>query len=487
MQDTAKYLIHADITAEGVVERSDVVGAIFGQTEGLLGDDLDLRDLQDSSKVGRIDVSVDSQNGQSFGTVTIASGLDQVETAILAASLETIERVGPCRATISVDRIEDVRAAKRRAVVERAKELLGEAFDGSMLTSDELVEEVRRAIRIEDVTTYEGLPAGPRVHDSDAIIVVEGRADVLTLLRYGVKNAIAVEGTNVPDAVADLTHQRTVTTFLDGDRGGDLILKELAQVGEVDYVAVAPEGQSVEDLGRAEVMRALRKKVPYESIADADSAREAVEGDAGSADATPSGSSPGDPGASANPQSVSDGGNSRVASQPGEAAGAVESTDTPASAGAPMVASGEGESVVDAVQQSASTVSQPTDDASDADEGGADDAAATAGDDEPPAVPETLRGHVRTVVADGSGTVRLLDEEMGVIAEASADEAFDTVRDVEAVPFALVLDAELPQRVLDVCAQRGVENVVARSLGEFVKRPASVRVRTAERLLAREY
>ena len=38
MQDTAKYLIHADITTDGVVERSDVVGAVFGQTEGLLGD-----------------------------------------------------------------------------------------------------------------------------------------------------------------------------------------------------------------------------------------------------------------------------------------------------------------------------------------------------------------------------------------------------------------------------------------------------------------
>ncbi|MFC5972444.1 DNA primase DnaG [Halomarina salina] len=501
MQDTAKYLIHADITAEGVVERSDVVGAIFGQTEGLLGDDLDLRDLQDSSKVGRIDVSVDSQNGQSFGTVTIASGLDQVETAILGASLETIERVGPCRATISVDRIEDVRAAKRRAVVERAKELLGEAFDGSMLTSDELVEEVRRAIRVDDITTYEGFPAGPRVHDSDAIIVVEGRADVLTLLRYGVKNAIAVEGTNVPDAVADLTHERIVTAFLDGDRGGDLILKELAQVGEVDYVAVTPAGQSVEDLGRADVMRALRQKVPYDSVAGADSAREAVESDTTSSDDAPERSDTDptqrtDAAPSTERQSVSDGGDSRVASAPTERTAAVESTDSTASAGAPVVAAGEGESVVDAVQGSASTASPATEGApAEADTGtgeestggDATDRGDAADDDEPLAVPETLRGHVRAVVADGSGTARLLDEEMGVVGESPAEEAFDAVRDAETVPFALVLDAELPQRVLDVCAQRGVENVVPRSVGEFVKRPASVRVRTAERLLAREY
>ena len=276
MHDTAKYLVHADITAEGVVERSDVVGAVFGQTEGLLGDELDLRQLRDSAKVGRIDVEIDSENGQSFGQVTIATSLDQVETAILGAALETIDRVGPCRSAIEVRRIEDVRAARRREVVERAKTLLTEAFDDSVRSSRDLVEEVREAVRVEDVTAHEGLPAGPNVADSDAIVVVEGRADVLTLLRYGIKNAVAVEGTDVPDAVADLSRERTVTAFLDGDRGGELILKELAQVGSVDHVAFAPEGRSVEDLARREVMDALREKVPYDSVGDVDSASEAA-------------------------------------------------------------------------------------------------------------------------------------------------------------------------------------------------------------------
>ena len=266
MQDTEKYLIHAAITADGVVERSDVVGAIFGQTEGLLGDDLDLRDLQQSSKVGRIDVEIDSQNGQSFGTVTIASTLDRVKTAILAASLETITRVGPCRATVEVTDIEDVREAKRRAVVERAKELLSESFDESMMSSSEILDEVKESVRIEDISEYEGLPAGPRVDESDAVVVVEGRADVLTLLRYGIKNAVGVEGTNVPDAVAALTQERTTTAFLDGDRGGRLILRELTQVGDVDHVAFAPEGHSVEDLDRHEVFAALRGKDPIDVV-----------------------------------------------------------------------------------------------------------------------------------------------------------------------------------------------------------------------------
>ncbi|MFB6125524.1 MAG: DNA primase DnaG [Halanaeroarchaeum sp.] len=278
MEDTAKYLIHADFVADGVVERSDVVGAVFGQTEGLLGDDLDIRDLQQSSKLGRIDVAVEHEHGQSVGDITIASSLDRVETATLAAALEAIERIGPSHASIEVEHIEDVRAAKRREIVDRATELLATAFDEGAMDSEAILDEVRERVRVGDITDYEGFPAGPNVESSDAIIVVEGRADVLTLLKYGVKNAVAVEGTNVPDAVASLTQEKTVTAFLDGDRGGDLIRRELAQVGDVDYIAVAPEGKSVEDLTRAAVDRALRNKVPASRWHEPDDQAPATDG-----------------------------------------------------------------------------------------------------------------------------------------------------------------------------------------------------------------
>ena len=274
MLHSAKYLIHAEIRTSGVVERSDVVGAIFGQTEGLLGDELDLRGLQEASKIGRIDVDIESEDGRSFGTITIGSGLDRVQTAVLAAALETIERVGPCRADCTVTTIEDARAAKRRELVDRATDLLTDLEDSTM-TSENLVEAVRQQSRVEDITEFEGVPAGPRVADSDAIIVVEGRADVRRLLRFGVKNAVAVEGTDIPDAVARLTTERTTTVLLDGDRGGDLILEELTQVGSVDYVAFAPAGNCVEDLDRSAIMSALRKKVPYEQAMEADSPRDA--------------------------------------------------------------------------------------------------------------------------------------------------------------------------------------------------------------------
>ena len=121
--NTTKYMIKAKLTADGIVEKPDVVGAIFGQTEGLLGDELDRRDLQKSGRIGRIEVDVQSKGGRSEGIVYVSSSLDQVETAILASALETIDRVGPCKAGIRVLGIEDVRGTKREQVVERAKEL----------------------------------------------------------------------------------------------------------------------------------------------------------------------------------------------------------------------------------------------------------------------------------------------------------------------------------------------------------------------------
>ncbi|WP_049986669.1 DNA primase DnaG [Halobellus rufus] len=542
MEDTEKYLIHAAITADGIVERSDVVGAIFGQTEGLLGDDLDLRDLQQSSKVGRIDVEIDSQNGQSFGTVTIASSLDRVKTAILAASLETITRVGPCRSTVEVTDIEDVREAKRREVIERAKELLSESFDESVISSTEILEEVKESVRIEDIGEYEGLPAGPHVADSDAVVVVEGRADVLTLLSYGIKNAIAVEGTNVPDAVADLTQERTTTAFFDGDRGGELILRELTQVGDVDYVAFAPKGRSVEDLKRHEVFAALRDKEPIESfevegtVPDGDDAEPTAESDQpdplrGSPttdSATPSASA--DPTTFRNERADDERADDERTDDTQTAfddetdltaadADAVDPAESATADGAVGESrAGDADDVETSLVDGEADASTDSDDASGADsdgdaaeveDGSAGEADETAdgdsgveaaadegsgvdsaadeddegGDERADETPtNSLRDHVREVIDGSAGTVRLLDEELSTVAEAPIEDAFETLVDADPAPYALVVDGEFTQRLLDVASQRGVEHAVAKSTGEFVKKPVGVRLLTADQL-----
>ena len=261
---TTKYLIHAQITANGIVEKPDVVGAVFGQTEGLLSNDLDLRELQRTGRIGRIQVNIQSNSGRAKGEIVIPSSLDRVETAILAASLETINRVGPCEAEIHTTKVEDVRAVKREQVVNRAKEIYKNMVESVGPTSMRMIEEVREAMRVHEISEYgdDRLPAGPSIHTSDAIIVVEGRSDVLNLLKYGIKNTVAVEGVSVPKAIGELSKKRTTTAFVDGDRGGELILKELLQIGDVDYITRAPKGKEVEDLEKDEVLVALRDKVP---------------------------------------------------------------------------------------------------------------------------------------------------------------------------------------------------------------------------------
>lgn len=258
---TTKYLIKATMKADGVIERPDVVGAIFGQTEGLLGDDLDLRELQKDDKIGRIEVDVKSEKGKSKGSISIPSSLDKIKTAIIGAALEAIDRVGPCEATITIDAVQDVRDTKRRFIVDRAKELVGD-IERIEPQDANLSKSVKGPSVNKKIKKYKGQPAGPSARKSDAIIIVEGRSDVINLLNSGIKNTIAIEGTSAPKSVAELTKNKTTTAFLDGDRGGDLILKELLQVAELDYVARAPKGKTVEDLSKKEVREALKKKVP---------------------------------------------------------------------------------------------------------------------------------------------------------------------------------------------------------------------------------
>jgi DNA primase len=487
MDNSAKYLIHAAFAADGIVERSDVVGAVYGQTEGLLGEELDIRRLQESSKLGRIDVEVQTAGGQSAGEITIATSLDRVETATLAAALETIDRVGPCRATIEVTNLEDVRAATRRDVVDRAQELLLSEFEGA--TSDAIVEEVRRRVATADITTYEELPAGPSVADGDAIVVVEGRADVKALLAAGVKNAIAVEGTDVPEAVAELSRERRTTAFLDGDRGGELILQELRQVGDVDAVAFAPDDRSVEDLSRSEILAALRSTVDVAALGDAasagdlaDAARARTSG--GTAVVAPDDEEAvpeADLDAVAEAEALDDG-----RETPGADAGAsdVQSDESDALDGTTSRATHDAESPAPddpdaigeaATRESSSDGTAATGDEQDETPEDEQDEAADAAD------PRTIRDHAEAI--RDTGEARFLDDDAASLDVVDAADAFDALESATPVPSAIVLDGKLDQKLLDIAAQRGVREILATELGEFTKRPTDVRIRTTAALL----
>ncbi|MGB1586952.1 MAG: DNA primase DnaG [Thermoplasmatota archaeon] len=256
-----KYIIKASISADGIIEKPDVIGAIFGQTEGLLGNEMDLRDLQKGARIGRIEVNLDNKGGKSTGTIELPSAMDKVESAIMAAALETIDRVGPAKAAIKVLKIEDARGSKRDQVMARAKELLAGLNDDPGQDSGKISDAVRNAVQVADIKKYKGLWAGPNIESSDSVIVVEGRSDVLNLLKYGIRNAIAVGGTGVPDVIVQLSKEKTTILFVDGDRGGELNARSLIEACEVDFVARAPQTREVEELPHKLVMKCLQNKL----------------------------------------------------------------------------------------------------------------------------------------------------------------------------------------------------------------------------------
>jgi len=265
---SSKYIVHTSITIDGVVDKPDVIGAIFGQTEGLLGSDLELRELQRSGKIGRIEVNLDTRGGKTKGEIILPSSMDKAETAIVGAALEIIQRIGPCNAKVRVENVEDVRVSKRQFVIERAKELLKTLTDSVLPNSQEITEEVAASVRVMEITEYgrDRLPAGPDVADSSEIIVVEGRADVINLLKNGFKNAIAINGTSVPATIVELCKQKTVTVFVDGDRGGNLIVQELLSVTDIDFVTRAPDGKELEELTKKEIHKCLRARIAAEQV-----------------------------------------------------------------------------------------------------------------------------------------------------------------------------------------------------------------------------
>jgi len=253
-----KYIIHCTFNAEGAIEKPDVIGAIFGQTEGLLGEDMEMRELQKQGKIGRIDVNLTLEDGTTKGEIEIPSAIDKSETSLIAAAIETIEKIGPSETKVVVERIEDVRGSKRDYILERAKQLMGTMSGGDVR---DMGREIGEASRLTSMKTYgtENLPCGDL--SGNEVIVVEGRADVVNMLRQGVKNVICMNGVKLPETIKELSKEKEVTLFVDGDRGGKLIIKNVTDNARVAWIAIAPEGKEVEELTSKEILQSLRKKV----------------------------------------------------------------------------------------------------------------------------------------------------------------------------------------------------------------------------------
>jgi DNA primase len=267
----AKYMIRVSVKLDGQARRKDIIGAIFGQTEGLMPEALDLRKLQRSGRIGHIDVDLDSIKGKVSGVIQIPSSLENVESAIIGAALETIERIGPAASQLKVLEISNIRSSKRTSMVDRAKDILLDIVRQRDTEADNLIDEVRSVLTTSEVTTYKdtGMTCGPNVEESDALIIVEGRNDVLNLASCGIKNVIAVMGAGIDSSLVELVENKSmVKAFLDGDRGGRMIALELAGVlgDKLTHITFAPESREVEHLEKKVIGKHLGQAEPAKRV-----------------------------------------------------------------------------------------------------------------------------------------------------------------------------------------------------------------------------
>jgi DNA primase len=268
--ETIKYLIVADFQVDGLVEKPDVIGAIFGQSEGLLGSQLDIKELQQNGKIGRIEITTSHNNNKTFGTLKLPCSLSMVETVIIGASIESIDKVGPCDTRFTIKKIEDTRGLKRKQIKDRAIDLLGKLMQEEIPDTKELMEEIVDTFKTKEIVFYgpDKLPAGPTIDANKEIIIVEGRADVITMLKYGFTNVISTGGARVPASLANICKDKMVTLFLDGDRGADIQQNQLLRAIKVDYIARAPDGKEVEELTQKEINQALRRRIKSTFVLD---------------------------------------------------------------------------------------------------------------------------------------------------------------------------------------------------------------------------
>ncbi len=457
----AKYLIKARIEVDGIVDKPDVIGAIFGQTEGLFGSQLDLRELQDKGRIGRIQVDLKVHGNKTIGDVVIPSNLDRVETALVAAMLETVDRVGPYPAKLRVVDIVDLRIEKIKKITERAKEILQKWSMEKAPDLKEILSEIAEVLRTSQITKYgpEGLPAGPDIDKSDTIIIVEGRADVLNLLKYGYTNVIAIEGarSKIPDTIVKLCKEKKCIAFVDGDHGGELILRELLRSVRLHAIARAPPGKEVEELTGKEISRALKNVVPaeqYKALLEKEHRRERPRRTEREEKREP---------------------RERVEARAEKPIQPIEQPTTPIAQPASAVEVSQPQPIVEVKPRE--TVEK----------------VAEVGKAEKPRPPKGLEEYViifpDSVLNEAKklqGTLEaiLYDESWNVVKRLPVRDLFDELKKIEpGKVYAIVFDGIVTQRLADIASEKKVRLIVGARIGGISKRPYDVEMLTFNDIL----
>ena len=450
--EIVKYMVESEFTIDGMVDKPDIIGAVFGQTEGLLGNELDLRELQKNGKIGRIEIELQPQGNRTHGKLYLPASLDRIETCILAAAVEAVDRVGPYEAQFAIKKVEDTRSEKRRKILARAKDLVRILLNTEIPDSREIAELVQSDVRASEIASYgpENLPAGPDVGKSDEVIIVEGRADVLNLLRNDITNAVAVGGAtnNIPKTIIDLCNQKEATIFADGDRGGDLIIRSLMNAAEIDYVTKAPDGKEVEDLTRKEIIKSLRAKTPVDQAAS-DELRRQRQGQSYQRTQQPAQARP----MPSNSSGIKPPSQLREPSR--------ESTLKPAPSIIKPISSEDDKGIPAIESQSLK-------------EGSASPAAQ-------PALQSVILTQLSSGLDELSGTLRsrIYDPAGNVVKEVPIRELLVEVQDSEGA-YAIVLDGVITQRLVELALQKGIKAIYGNRANPFQKKEKDIILYTKE-------
>jgi len=255
-------MIIAKFTIDGPVSKTDIIGTFYTMIEGYYKD-FNFKDLQSRGKIGRIKIELNQSGSISIGTIYVPTDLDILETSLLAATIETIPKVGVYNAKFEVVKIEDRRRLNKEYIYKRAREIAKNIVEES-LSAEELIKNLKKDLLSSMIRYYgiDRLPGGPNIHTSDSIIVVEGKADVNNLVEKGYLNVIAINGKYDAPILEKLISEKETILFVDSDKGGEFIIKEMLSRYNIEYVALSIPGKEVEELSLKEIDICLRNKIP---------------------------------------------------------------------------------------------------------------------------------------------------------------------------------------------------------------------------------
>ncbi len=267
MYQEVQNIVNIEIKVYGRVTQSDIVGAVFGQTEDVLGKELELRNLQKTNQIGRIEVRIEFDGTNTIGIITIPSYMDRTMTVIIAASLETINKIGPCRAEARVKDIENIKSIKIRQIINHAKKVL-EKFMSISVSSQELIDEVVNEVRMSRVEKYgrEGMEVlcGPDIADSDQLIFVESLADLRNLLKAGINNVVAFEDCSKTETLREIAEKHEVIIFI--NKGKDYLVRKICEFADADSFTRPDVDKRISELESKELFKAIRNTVSCNQI-----------------------------------------------------------------------------------------------------------------------------------------------------------------------------------------------------------------------------